>query len=140
MTNSAICLSTDKSKLDVEKIHDYIANQSYWGKGRSLSQMQSAIDNSMCFGLYQGDEQIGFARVITDTVSVAYLLDVLVFEQYQGQGYGKQLIDAVLNHKQLQSVNWMLRTSDAHHLYEKFGFESLKETGTYMRRDATITR
>ena len=95
MLNSSPTISLEKDKLDVKRIHDYISNTSYWGKGRTLEQVMTSIDKSICFGLYLNNEQIAFARVISDNVTFAYLLDVIVFESYQGKGYGKLLMNAI---------------------------------------------
>ncbi|WP_240479494.1 GNAT family N-acetyltransferase [Pseudoalteromonas rubra] len=136
MSNSRV-VSLDKSKLDVVKIHDYISNRSYWGKGRTIEQTKASIESSICFGIYINGEQVAFARVVSDTVTFAYLMDVIVFEKYQGNGIGTQLMEAVLNYPDLKSVNWLLNTSGAHGLYEKFGFSKVKEPTNYMSK-ATI--
>lgn len=127
-------VSTDKSRLDIPLIHDYIANRSYWGKNRTLAQMHTAIEHSECFGLYLDSAQIGFARVVTDKVNIAYLADVFVLEAHQGKGFGHQLMDHIINDPQFNTVSWLLRTNDAHSLYEKFGFAQLQQDGSFMRK------
>lgn len=128
-------VSTDKEKLDVEKIHDYISNRSYWAKGRSLADIKASIEGSVCFGIYQNEVQLGFARVITDKVVLAYLLDFFIFEPYQGRGLSKLLMEQILAHKELQTVFWLLSTGDAHSLYEQFGFRRVEGASRLMRRE-----
>jgi GNAT superfamily N-acetyltransferase len=127
-------ISTDKNLLNIAEIHHYLSNDSYWAKGRSLEQVISSIDNSLCFGVYYNNEQVAFARVLTDTVIFAYLLDVFVFEDFQNKGVSKLLLPAILNHPDLQSVNWLLRTYDAQGLYKKYGFETIDNPASYMKK------
>ena len=92
-------ISTEKDKLDLEAIHDYLCNKSYWAKGRSIESVKKSIDNSVCFGLYDiNNKMLGFARVVTDKVAFAYLMDVFVFEAYQRKGLGKSLVKHVIEH------------------------------------------
>mgnify|MGYP003866142921 CR=1 FL=1 len=136
--NGNLIISLDKNKLDVIKIHDYISNRSYWGKGRTLEQVNTSIDKSICFGAYINNEQVAFARVASDTVVFAYLLDVIVFEEHQGKGFGKLLMDSILKHREFETVSWFLRTSDAQGLYEKFGFSTIDNPESYMKK-ASVT-
>ncbi|MDQ3021091.1 MAG: GNAT family N-acetyltransferase [Bacteroidota bacterium] len=120
-------ISTDKSKLDIKVIHGYLSN-SYWAKNRSLQTSKLALKNSICFGVYYKNKQIGFARVITDNATFAYLADVFILEEHRGKGLSKWLMEVILNYKELQNLGrWFLATKDAHKLYEKFGFTSLKQ-------------
>ncbi len=120
-------ISTDKSKLDIKVIHGYLSN-SYWAKNRSLKTSKLTLKNSLCFGLYYKNKQIGFARVITDYATFAYLADVFILEDHRGKGLSKWLMDVILKYDELQNLRrWFLATKDAHGLYEKFGFTSLKE-------------
>lgn len=120
-----IAVSTDKSKLDVPFIQNFLKDI-YWAAGRTIDEVQKTIDASFCFGIYLDDEQIGFARVVTDYVVFAYLMDVFIDERHRGKGYSSVLIDSMLKEPQLQQVKiWRLATSDAHFLYEKFGFKPL---------------
>lgn len=120
-----ITISTDKSKLDVAFIQDFLKDI-YWAAGRTIDEVQTTIDSSFCFGIYLNDIQIGFARVITDYVVFAYLMDVFIAEKYRGNGFSTILISAVMNEPILKNIKiWRLATSDAHFLYEKFGFKSL---------------
>lgn len=120
-----ITVSIDKSKLDIPFIQDFLKDI-YWAAGRTVEEVQTTIDASICFGLYLNEKQIGFARVITDYVVFAYIMDVFIDQKYRGKGYSSLLIEAVLNEPQLQKVTiWRLATRDAHFLYKKFGFTSL---------------
>jgi ribosomal protein S18 acetylase RimI-like enzyme len=116
-------ISTDKNRLDVAAIHDYLCNRSYWGQGRTIEAVRKSIDNSVCFGVYEKDDLfVGFARVITDYTIFAYLLDLFILEGYRGQGLGKSLVDHIVNDEAFKNVRWRLDTKDAHGLYRKFGF------------------
>lgn len=130
-------ISTDKSKLDVNAIHNYLCHKSYWAKGRSLERVRKSIDNSICFGLYDAnDKMLGFARVVTDKVVFAYLMDLFVFEDYRGKGLGTMLVKHIVEHPDFQVRLWFLGTADAHGLYEKFGFSGLDDPDRYMfKRD-----
>ena len=128
-------ISTDKLRLDLEVIHDFLANQSYWAQGRDLEVIERGIENSLNFGVYQGDRQIGFARVVTDYATFAWLADVFVLEEYRGQGLGKWLIAIILSHPRLQGFRrWALATKDAHELYRNFGFDELRRPERWMER------
>lgn len=117
-------VSDDKSLLDTEMIIDYLSNRSYWAKGRTSETMETAIQNSFCFGVYTASgQQIAFARVVSDLAVLAWLMDVFVLEEYRGQGIGKMLIGEIFNHPSFKNLKrWALATSDAHDLYRKFGF------------------
>ena len=133
-------ISTEKSKLDIEMIHDYLCNQSYWAKGRSLESVQKSIDNSMCFGLYDDDgNQLGFARVLTDKVIFAYLMDFFIVEKFQGKGLGTLLAQHIYQHPDLQVRLNFLATDSATGLYEKVGFTRMTDLNKYMfKRDENI--
>ena len=127
-------ISTDKKKLRVFEIHNFL-RESYWAKGIPLSAVKKQIKNSFCFGVYHNSKQIGYARVITDYVTLAYLCDVFIIEEYRGKGLSKILMEEILNHPKLKNVkSWMLATKDAHGLYKKYGFEPLEEPAKYMRK------
>jgi GNAT superfamily N-acetyltransferase len=130
-------ISTDRSRLDVAAIQDFLNNESYWAQNRSREQTAAAIENSICFGLFDGDVQIGFARVVSDRATFAYLGDVYVLDEYRGRGLSKWLMDAVISHPELQGLRrWVLATRDAHGLYEKFGFGPLVHPDRWMERPA----
>jgi GNAT superfamily N-acetyltransferase len=125
-------ISTDKSKIDIEYVHAFLS-QSYWSPGVPLQTVKKAMENSLCFGLYLDNKQIGYTRVITDTATFAYLADVFVDENYRGQGLGKWLIDTILSHPDLQGLRRIiLTTKDAHKLYEHCGFISVPNPERYM--------
>jgi GNAT superfamily N-acetyltransferase len=131
---NTITITTDKNQLDINFIHAFISN-TYWAKGRTVTEVQTCIDNSLNFGIYLNNQQIGSARVVTDYVAFAYLLDVFIIEQYQKQGYSTQLMEFILNYHELKSIKvWRLATTDAHYLYQKFGFTALKSPEKMMER------
>jgi GNAT superfamily N-acetyltransferase len=125
-------VSDDKARLDVALIAQFLSEDSYWATGRSRETIERSIAHSHCFGVYQADDaqanrqQVGFARVITDYATFAYLADVFILPSYRGQGLSKQLMAAIMAHPQLQSLRrWLLVTADAHGLYAQFGFQPL---------------
>jgi GNAT superfamily N-acetyltransferase len=130
-------ISTDKSKIDVEAVHDFLCNRSYWAKGRSLERVKKSIDNSICFGMYDaGENMLGFARVVSDKVVFAYLMDLFIYEEYRGKGLGTKLVKHIVEYPDFQVRLWFLGTKDAHGLYEKFGFSGLDHPERYMfKRD-----
>jgi GNAT superfamily N-acetyltransferase len=122
-------ISTDNKRLDLALIHDFLANESYWAKGIPPQVVKKSIDNSLCFGVYHQDRQVGFARVVTDYATAAYVGDVFILEPYRGKGLGKRLVGTIMNHPELQGLRlWLLGTLDAHGLYEKYGFQRVAET------------
>ncbi|MBI3360923.1 MAG: GNAT family N-acetyltransferase [Chloroflexi bacterium] len=128
-------ISTDKSKLDVGLIHDFLVNVSYWAQGRTLATVQMSIEHSLCFGLYGDDRQVGFCRVVTDYATFAWLCDVFILDERRGRGLGKWLIECVTSHPDLKTVpRWLLATRDAHGLYSQFGFQSLEGPERWMAR------
>ena len=132
---SSFYVSTDKSKLDVGLIHRFLSSESYWAKGRSLEVVSRSIDNSLCFGVFQNDAQIGFARVVSDYAVFAWILDVFIVHSFRKQGVGKLLMEAIMSHPDLQGLQrWGLATEDAHGLYEQYGFSTLKKPGTFMEK------
>jgi len=123
---------TDPSKLDVVAIHRYLT-RAYWSEGIPQHIVEKALANSLCFGLFQGTQQIGLARVVTDRATYAYLCDVYVLEEFRGKGLGVWLMKCVTSHPDLQGLRrFSLATRDAHGLYEKFGFAALKKPQSLM--------
>lgn len=121
-TRDGFTVSDDPARLDVTAIHAYLT-RSYWAEGITRDLVERSIRGSLCFGLYDGDAQIGFARVVTDRATFAYLCDVYVLEDYRGRGLGVWLTACVLDHPDLQGLRrWLLTTQDAHGVYEKVGF------------------
>nr|WP_315254836.1 GNAT family N-acetyltransferase [uncultured Flavobacterium sp.] len=129
-----IQVSTDKDKLDVPFIQNFLKDI-YWAAGRTIDEVQKTIDASVCFGIYLDDRQIGFARVITDYVVFAYVMDVFITEKHRGKGYSSVLISAMMEESSLKDVKiWRLATRDAQFLYEKFGFKALVNPNRMMEK------
>ena len=130
-------ISTDKSRLDLDTIHRFLSENSYWARDRTLKQTQTAIQNSICFGMYDGARQIGFARVVTDRSTFAYLGDVFILEEFRGRSLSKWLMETIISHPELHGLRrWVLATRDAHGLYEQFGFSALKFPDRWMELPA----
>lgn len=128
-------ISTDNERLDLALIHDFISNQSYWGRGRKLETVQRALDHSLNFGIFKNNQQVGFARVVTDFATFAWVADVFILAEHRGQGLAKWLMEAILSHPELQGFRrWVLATKDAHELYRQFGFQELKRPERWMER------
>ena len=129
-----IAVSTDKQKLNLSFIQHFLKDI-YWAAGRTIEEIQKTIDSSVCFGIYLNDDQIGFARVITDYVVFAYMMDVFIAEEHRGKGYSSILISAMMDEPSLKEVKiWRLATRDAHFLYEKFGFKVLAHPERMMEK------
>ena len=127
-------ISTDASRLDLGTVHDFLRT-SYWAAGVPFEIVERSVENSMVFGVYHGAEQVGFARVVTDQATFAYLADVFVLETHRGQGLGKWLMEAILSHPDLQGLRrWMLASRDAHELYRSHGFDDLGSPQIFMER------
>lgn len=132
MHHSEYSISTDKSRLDINLIHNFLTN-SYWAEGIPLDVVQRSIENALCFGVFYGDQQVGFARVISDFATYAYIGDVFILEAHRGKGRSKWLMRAIMEHPQLQNLRrWSLVTRDAHGLYAQFGFTALANPERYM--------
>jgi GNAT superfamily N-acetyltransferase len=126
-------LSTEPSLLDVSLIHQFLSEQSYWAPGIPRSVVERSIQNSLCFGLFDESQQIGFARVVTDRATFAWLGDVFVIDAFRGQGLGKWMVGALLKHPDLQGLRRiLLGTRDAHSLYARFGFTALAEPSRFL--------
>ena len=127
-------ISTEKTKLDYRMIHQFL-EESYWAEGIPPETVKKAIENSLCFGVYHRDGQIGFARVITDYATYAYLGDVFILKNYRGRGLSKWLVESVTGYPELQGLRrWMLATRDAQGLYVQFGFKVLKAPDRWMEK------
>ena len=132
-------ISTDKSKIDIDYVHRFLT-RSYWSPGIHIQIVKKAMEGSLCFGIYEGDEQnqraerqVGYARMITDEATFAYLADVFIDEDYRGKGLGKWLIEMILAHPNLQGLRRiLLATKDAHKLYEQCGFATISNPERYM--------
>jgi len=126
-------ITTDKLKMDLVAIHDFLSKYSGWSDHIPLERVRLSVENSLNFGLFHKGQQIGFARVISDFSTIAYLGDVYVLEAYRGQGLSKKLIDCVMTHPHLQGLRrWILLTSTADWLYEKYGFKRIPNPEIYM--------
>ncbi len=129
-------INTNPDLLDIDVIHSYLSG-SYWAQGIARESISRSIENSLCFGLFDDGQQIGFARVLTDYARFAYLMDIFVLETYQGQGLGKWFVTCILSCPELQGIcTMMLATKDAHEFYRKFGFEALNNPGKFMEKRA----
>jgi GNAT superfamily N-acetyltransferase len=117
-----LVVSTDRSRLDLDVIHGFLT-RSYWAKGISRETVARSLEHSLCFGAYADGRQVGFARVITDRATYAYIADVFVLESDRGRGVGKRLMDCIVSHPELHGLRrWTLFTRDAHGLYRRYGF------------------
>jgi GNAT superfamily N-acetyltransferase len=126
-------VSTDKSRLDIDLIHNFLSTESYWAKNIPRDVLERSIENALCFGAYDGNEQIGFARVITDYAVFAYVGDVFVLPAHRGRGVSKLIMQAIRDHPDLQRLRrWHLLTRDAHALYRQFGFRELENPARHM--------
>ena len=135
-----IQVSTEKTRLNINMIHQYLSTESYWAKDRNIEIVKRSVENSLCFGLYSDDQQIGFARVVTDYAVFAWIMDVFILKAYRGNGYGKMLMHAIMTHEKLQNLQrWGLGTDDAHGLYQQFGFTSLSKPQNMMEITRKIT-
>lgn len=133
IAQGAFLLSTDKGKIDVAFVHRYLSEESYWAKGIPMAVVQKSIENSVCFGIYEGEKQVGFARVLTDKATFAYLADVFIDEPYRRRGLSKWLMECILEHPELQGFRrWLLATADAHGLYAQSGFKPLAKPERWM--------
>lgn len=131
-------IDTDKRRLDIAAIHRFLSNEAYWAKNRTLEQTQTAIENSLCFGVYNGREQVGFARVISDKATFAYIGDVFVIESERGKGLGKWLMEVIVTQSDLQNLRrWLLATRDAHGLYDQYEFAGLRFPERWMERTSS---
>ncbi len=127
-------ISTDKSRLDIDMIHSFLT-ESYWALGRTKEQVLRSIDKTVCFGVYIDGRQIGFARVLTDEVVFAYLMDLFIVEEHRGKGYARKLLNQILQYESFLNVKkWFLGTRDAQGLYKKHGFTEVDGAIVYMDR------
>jgi len=126
-------IRSNKSDMNIESIHEFIT-KSYWAKGIPIDILKRAISNSLCFGVFsKEEEQVGFARMITDSATYAYLADVYILEDHRGKGLSKWLMQEIMSHSDLQGLRRMtLATADAHGLYEQYGFTELAKPEVFM--------
>jgi len=132
--NKGYKISTDLSLLDFDTIFNYLDQQSYWAKGMPPQKLKKALEHSICFGVYKDGAQAGFARVVTDKATFAYLCDVFILPENQGIGLSKWLMQTIMAHPDLQGLRrWALATLDAHGLYKQFGFDVINNPGSWMQ-------
>ncbi|MCU1288975.1 MAG: GCN5-related N-acetyltransferase [Acidobacteria bacterium] len=135
--NGEYTISTERERLQIDVIFKYLTGESYWARERSYEQTVTAIKNSLPFGVYKGENLIGFARVVTDYATFAYLGDVFILEAHRGKGLSKWLMETIVNHPELQGLRrWVLATRDAHGLYEKYEFSALRFPERWMEKTA----
>lgn len=129
-------ISTNKSQLDIAVISNWLTKESYWATNRSLETIKLSIENSLCFGVYDKQKQIGFARIVTDYATFAWLCDVFILNEYKGKGLGKWLVETITTQPILKNLRlFILATRDAHGLYERYGgFKPLEEPAKWMTR------
>jgi len=134
-TRGNFTITTDMGKLDLQAIHDFLSIESYWCKDIPIKTVKEALDHSLNFGLFHKDKQIGYARVISDYATIAYLGDVFVLKEYRGQGLSKWLMEKIMMHPNLQGLRrWILLTADAHELYKKYGWKNIKNPEKWMEK------
>lgn len=125
-------ISTDPACVDVGTVHEFLTN-SYWAQGIPIETVRRSIENSICFGVYRGQQQVGFARIISDLATFAYLADVFILSSFRGRGLSRWLMECIVSHPDLQGLRrWMLATKDAHGLYARFGFTPIKTPDSWM--------
>lgn len=139
-SRGAYSISTARERLDLDVVHGYL-RRSYWAPDRTRERVAQSVSASLPFGLYRGEDQVGFARVVTDYVTIAFLADVFVLEEHRGQGLGVWLVDVVTSLPELSRVRrWLLGTRDAHELYRKFSFSDVPASELMQRLDVESDR
>lgn len=127
------CISTDKSKLDLQTVHHFLSKESYWSQNIPFETVKTASENSLTFGVYHHNQQIGYARIVSDYATVAYLGDVYILPEFRGQGLSKWLMATIMNHPNLQGLRrWILLTADAHGLYKQYGWTEITKPDRWM--------
>ncbi|RYU92577.1 N-acetyltransferase [Mucilaginibacter terrigena] len=133
-TKKGFLISTDKALLDFDVIFNYLDRESYWAKNIAPQRLQTAIEGSLCFGVYKDGNQVGFARIISDMATFAYLCDVFILPAYQGAGLSKWMMQTIMAYPGLQGLRrWSLATLDAQGLYKQFGFTPLTNPEQWMQ-------
>lgn len=132
--NKGYFISNNKAILQPDVIYNYLANDSYWGRGMPRVKLDTAIEHSLCFGIYKENDQVGFARVVTDQATFAYICDVFILPDHRKLGLSKWLVQTILAHPDLQGLRrWSLATLDAHGLYSQFGFTEISNPERWMQ-------
>ena len=128
-------ITTDKTKLNLKVIHNYLSNESYWSRNIPFEIVKASTENSLNFGLFFKEKQIGYARIVSDFATTAYLADVFVLKEFRGQGLSKWLMEIIMNHPDLQGLRrWILATKDAHGLYKQFGWKPMAAPERWMEK------
>ena len=127
-------ITTDRTRIDIDRVHQFLSESAYWALGRSRETVERSIANSICFSVFWDREQVGFARVVTDRAVFGYVMDVFILPPWRGRGLSKRLMAAIVEHPDLQGLRLYLRTSDAHDLYARFGFEPIDRPEDLMAR------
>lgn len=126
-------ITTDKDKMDIKEIHRYLSKESYWAKNIPFQRVEKSVENSFNFGVFKDDKQIGYAKIITDFSTIAYLGDVYILENYRGLGLSKWLMESIMSHPDLQGLRrWILLTADAHELYKKYNWTPISAPEKWM--------
>lgn len=134
-TKGDFTITTERAKMDLSVIHNYLSNEAYWCKNIPLDRVKTSVENSLNFGLFHKGKQIGYARIITDFSTIAYLGDVFILEEFRGQGLSKWLMEKIMSHPNLQGLRrWVLLTRDAHELYKKFGWTNIVNPEKWMEK------
>ncbi len=133
-SEDGVAISTNQEHLDLHTIHNFLKT-SYWSENTTFEAVKKSVENSLCFGVYKYEKQIGFARAVTDYVKFAWLADVFILQEYRGRGLSKWLMEYILDYPKLQDAGrWLLATRDAHGLYKQFGFRALEMPESFMER------
>ena len=128
-------ISNDPAKFDIDLIHRFLSGESYWAQGTSRQATESTLADALCYGVYHGEQQIGFASVVSDLTTFAYLSDFFIIEAFRGRGLSKWLLEVIAGNPDMgQQIDWMLMTDDAHGLYEQFDFKSIKGNENFMEK------
>lgn len=126
-------LTTDKSKLDLKMIHEFLSGESQWAKGIPFDRVKKSIENSLCFGLYYNDSQVGFARVISDFSTIAYLGDLFILREHRGKGLSRWMLEVIMGHPDLSGLRrWILVSKDAHEVYQQYGWAMVARPENWM--------
>ncbi len=134
--NEQYSIDTNKSRLDVSLIHHFLYTSAHWAIGRPMSVVRKSIENSLCFGLYEGDEQVGFARIVTDSATVGWICDMFVIPSHRSRGLGRWLVESIMEHPDVKGLRRiLLNTRDAHDLYQKYaGFRPLLAPESWLEK------
>lgn len=133
ITRGMYCISTDKKRLDLKAVHQYLSQESYWCQNIPFERVEKAAHNSLTFAVLHGNNQVGYARIISDYTTFAYLADVYILESHRGQGLSKWLMETIMTHPELQGLRrWMLATRDAHGLYAQYGWKTIANPASWM--------